>query len=369
VKPAETDVSILPVNHSSGICNVVTGTDIFHHIPRLLSENNLEGSACIVSDHTVAQLYEPAIQTCLANANIVTLPSFVFRPGEKSKSFSTLKRLLSHMIKTGMSRNDFVVALGGGVTGDLAGFAASIYMRGISYIQVPTTLLAQADSSIGGKTGINCPQGKNLIGAFHAPRLAICDLKTLDTLPLNHIKNGLAEIIKMAVIGDPECFIFLEKYAGLITHPEHRDKLEYALKASCQLKCQIVQKDEKETGIRTWLNLGHSFAHAIECSVGYGKLLHGEAVALGMLAAGQLAVKLSICNPIDVERIRSLLILVGLPVRLPKMDIQTVSKCMMLDKKNRFGKLRLVLPEQIGTVTIIDNVSVNLIETSLHKLI
>ncbi len=368
MKSADSCLSRQFVKHACGSYSVVTGVNILHELPGLLPKNLVSGRACIVADTTVARLYEKTVSDILEKADIKMLPAFRFRPGEKSKSFSTLQRLLTHMASIGTLRNDFIVALGGGVTGDLAGFAASIYMRGISFIQIPTTLLAQADSSIGGKTAINLTQGKNLVGTFHAPELVICDLKTLDTLSTRHIRNGLAEIIKMTIIGDPECFEYLEQHARTITRKNNRHKLAYALKAACRLKCRIVEKDEKESGIRTWLNLGHTFGHAMECSAGYGKLMHGEAVGMGILAAGMLAVRLSICHPDDVERIRSLLLQTGLPVRPPDLNLKDVMINMTLDKKNRSGLQRLVLPEKIGKVTLVDNVDRATIEESIRTL-
>ena len=268
-----------------------------------------------------------------------------------------------------MSRNDYIVALGGGVTGDLAGFAAAVYMRGIRFIQIPTTLLAQADSSVGGKTGVNLPAGKNLAGAFHAPSLVICDPDTLDTLPLRHIRNGLAEIIKMAIIGDACLFEFLETHAGTIISPAGRPQLLQALKSACALKCKTVEEDERETGVRIRLNLGHTFAHGIECVAGYRELLHGEAVALGILAAARMAVAMSLCPPTVAERIEKLLERIGLPVHLPHLDRQAILNAISRDKKSRSGVLRLVLPEKIGSVVLVENPDLRLIDRIMMEQI
>lgn len=344
------------VAHADGVYRVVIGHSVLPMLPDLIPDTGNRSRTCIVTDGRVAGLYENSVSGILKHAGIEQTASFTFPPGEKAKSFSILKRLLYHLARHGITRTDCIIGLGGGVTGDLAGFAASIYMRGISHVLIPTTLLAQADSAIGGKTGINLPFGKNLVGSFHAPVLALCDLKTLDTLPQRHIRNGFAEIVKMALLGDPALFEFLEIHAGSITHMRGRAELTHALIASNRLKCQIVEQDEKESGIRIHLNLGHTFAHGLECLAGYRKLLHGEAVAIGLIAATRLAVTLSICQKDVLDRLTLLLERTGLPVQAQGLNTQAITEILLRDKKNRSGKLRLVLPESIGRVIVVDDI-------------
>ena len=357
----------LTVTHGSGKYEVVIGHKILQHLPALLPKTATSSRYCLVADRTVHSLYGSTLSSLLRDAGRQLLPPFEFIPGERSKTVSSLTRLLQHLASIGMCRNDIIIALGGGVTGDLAGFAAAIYMRGIPYIQIPTTLLAQADSSIGGKTGINLPQGKNLVGAFHAPLLVMSDLSTLDTLPLRHIRNGLAEIFKMAVIGDLTLFEFLETHAGQLTLSSDRSDLIHALIAACKQKCDIVERDEKESGIRTILNLGHTFAHGFECVVGYGKLLHGEAVGLGILAACRLAVTLSVCSEDLTDRVRDLLTALGLPTKIPAMDVTAVMDVMLRDKKSRSGTIRFVLPESIGRVKIVEIADIHATKNHLKQ--
>jgi 3-dehydroquinate synthase len=353
------------VKHAAGMYRVVIGNSVLPLLPVLLPDTIHRGRICIVADERVAGIYENSVSGILKSAGIEQTDSFTFPPGEKSKSLSILKRLLHHLALHGITRTDSILGLGGGVTGDLAGFAASIYMRGISHILIPTTLLAQADSAIGGKTGINLPLGKNLVGSFHAPVLALCDLKTLDTLPIRHIRNGFAEIVKMALLGDPGLFEFLETHAGSITRMRGRAELTQALIASNQLKCRIVEQDEKESGIRIHLNLGHTFAHGLECVAGYRKLFHGEAVAIGLIAATRLAVALSICQQEVLDRLTSLLEQTGLPLHARGLNTQAIPEILMRDKKTRSGRLRLVLPERIGCVTVVDDVDPALLKQCL----
>ncbi len=354
------------IKHGTGNYPVVIGHATLPSLPEFIPDTLKSRRACIVSDKHVAELYQYQISEILENSKIKQLEPFIFQPGEKSKSLSTVKRLLNHLVRHQVTRTDFILGLGGGVTGDLSGFAASIYMRGIPHIQIPTTLLAQADSSIGGKTGINLPTGKNLVGSFHAPTLVLCDLKTLDTLPLRHIRNGFAEIIKIAIVGDADLFMFLENHIESILQKQGRMVLMQALITANKLKSKIVEEDEKEHDVRIFLNLGHTYAHGLECVDGYRTFLHGEAVAVGLLAATRLAVMLSICHRDVFDRVKNLLELSGLPTQIHKLNKNALVEAMNRDKKNRSGKLRIVLPERIGQVTVVDDVRPELLVQSLE---
>lgn len=354
------------VKHSAGVYPVIIGDSTLSLLPTLIPDTLKSCRICVVTDRRVAQLYKQQISEILNASGMTQLEPFVFQPGEKSKSLPTLKRLLIHLSEHQLTRTDLILGLGGGVTGDLSGFAASVFMRGIPHIQIPTTLLAQADSSVGGKTGINLPTGKNLIGSFHAPSLVICDLKTLDTLPQRHIRNGFAEIIKMALLGDADLFEFLEKHAASILQKHARAELMHALVTANKLKSKIVEQDEKEHGIRIFLNLGHTFAHGLEHIDGYRTLLHGEAVAIGLLAATRLSVSLSICQKDIFDRLKNLLERTGLPTQIHHFDKKSILEVMNRDKKNRSGKLQIVLPQHIGQVTVVEDVEPKLLIQSLN---
>lgn len=360
---------LMTVRHQNGQYPIILGRGLLDQPFQWPVKGLTDARTCIISDRTVMQLYGSTLEASLSKSGLRSLSAFTFKPGEPAKSFPTAQRLIRHLASCGMSRNDVIIALGGGVTGDLAGFAAAIYMRGIRYVQIPTTLLAQADSSVGGKTAINLPEGKNLAGAFHAPSLVLCDLKTLDTLPQRHIGNGLAEIIKAAVIGDPSLFRFLETHQARIAGSGNRAELEKALLTAIRLKAAIVEKDERETDARMILNLGHTFAHGLETVTGYRVLLHGEAVGLGMLAATRMACRLGICDESVFSRIRSLMLLSGLPVRCPAVDMQSVIDTMFRDKKARSGLLRFVLPVSIGSVVIRETDNTELAAQALSDLI
>ena len=344
----------LEVKHQGGSYRIEFGVGLLEQVADHLPAHLKESRFVVVTDRTVAGYYLDKATESLKKAGVTALEPFVFAPGERSKSLATYQRLLNHLCSVGMSRNDFIFALGGGVAGDLAGFAAASFMRGIPFIQCPTSLLAQADSSIGGKTAINLPAGKNLVGAFHFPELVIIDPLTLDTLPMRHRWNGFAEIIKIALIRDEELFQFIEIVSSYIMDPTHVDELEQIIFAAIRLKAEIVEEDEREKGIRTWLNLGHTFGHALEKIVGYGKLLHGEAVGLGMLMACDMALERGICDPDLPERLEYLLYKSNLPTAIPGNITQAdLLKFMKLDKKSVSGRQRFVLPVRPGEVRVV----------------
>jgi 3-dehydroquinate synthase len=306
------------------------------------------GPVVIVTNQTVAPLYLAQIQSALGarSCTVCLLPD-----GERYKTQTTLGQVYDALAAAKMSRDGAVIALGGGVIGDIAGFAAATWARGIDVLQVPTTLLAQVDSSVGGKTAVNHPAGKNLIGAFHQPVGVIADLSTLSTLPDRELKAGLAEVIKYGLIHDVHFLEWIETSlpALLARHP---DALAYAVQRSCQIKADIVARDERETGPRALLNFGHTFGHAIEAAAGYGAWLHGEAVATGMLLATRMSAKLGFVSMQDVARLQALLTRAGLPIDAPRMGVERALELMALDKKVLAGRVRLVLLEKLGTAAV-----------------
>ena len=309
------------------------------------------GRTVIVSDETVAAIHGPALQASLAAAGvtsgIVAVPA-----GEASKSFAELERLMDRMLAAGLDRKDVVVALGGGVVGDLAGLAAALYMRGIDFVQVPTTLLAQVDSSVGGKTAIDTPRGKNLVGAFHQPRLVLADIDLLATLPEVQLRSGWAEVLKHGLICDAPFFDWLagDGAAGARGDPA---ALERAVIRSVEIKSSIVGEDEKEAGRRALLNLGHTFGHAIEAELGFEEaaLAHGEAVALGCCMAFRFSVRQGLCAAADAERVEAVTAAAGLPTRLAQAGVfsaEALLERMAADKKAEAGGVTLILARRIG---------------------
>jgi 3-dehydroquinate synthase len=274
--------------------------------------------------------------------------TLVLPAGEAHKNLAAVARLLDALAQLGATRDACVLALGGGVVGDIAGFAAACWMRGIDFVQVPTTLLAMVDSAVGGKTGVDQPAGKNLIGAFHHPRAVIVDLDTLATLPDRELRAGLAEVIKTACIGDAGFFAWLEAHMDALLARD-ADALGHAIATCCRFKAGVVARDEREAGERALLNFGHTFGHALEVEAGYGALLHGEAVAVGMMLAARLSARLGMADDADAARLRALLQRCGLPIEPPPgLAADALLARMRLDKKNRAGSLRLILWRGIG---------------------
>lgn len=312
--------------------------------------------AVIVTDATVADLYLSATQDSLAGAGIET-HSVVVRPGEASKDFATLERLTEDILKHGLERRDLLVALGGGVVGDLAGFAAAVLLRGVDFVQIPTTLLAQVDSSVGGKTAINSAAGKNLIGAFHQPRLVLADTDSLSTLPRRELLAGYAEVVKYGLLGDADFFTWLEANGPALLDGDHA-LLAHAIRTCCDAKARIVAADEREAGQRALLNLGHTFGHALEAEAGYGDaLLHGEAVAVGMVMAFDLSARLGLCPAGDATRVRRHLSAVGLPTSLDETPLRGAAPARLIDhmwrdKKVSSGKMTFILARGIGQAMI-----------------
>lgn len=301
----------------------------------------LAGSQClVVSNVTVAPLYFEKLKPGLgdAAADLIELPD-----GEAHKTVSTVQSILDRLVESKAGRDVTIVALGGGVVGDIAGFAAACYMRGVAFVQVPTTLLAQVDSSVGGKTGVNHPGGKNLVGAFHQPRSVIIDTDTLSTLPDREFRAGLAEVIKYGAIADTEFLGWLEDNMATLLGRDP-EALALAIRRSCEIKAAVVAEDEREAGKRALLNFGHTFGHAIENTVGYGEWLHGEAVAAGML----MAAAMSDIEDAERQRLTSLVEAAGLPVDPPAAGAANLREAMKLDKKVQSNTIRLVLLRRLG---------------------
>lgn len=307
----------------------------------------------VISNTTVAPLYLERVTQALDG---LSWSSFLIDDGEAHKTFANVGLALDALAKLGATRDACVIALGGGVVGDLAGFSAACWMRGIDFIQMPTTLLSMVDSSVGGKTGVNLPAGKNLVGAFHQPRAVIADTDTLATLPEREYRAGLAEVIKGAAIGDPDFFAWLEANAAALNARETGPLIE-AIARKVQYKAGVVARDETEQGERALLNLGHTFGHALETAGKYKVLLHGEGVAVGMLLAAQLSERLSMSGSADTTRLHRLLDAVGLPTTIPPgMEPEPLLALMRLDKKNLAGTLRLILWRGIGQAEIVSGV-------------
>ena len=305
-----------------------------------LAEYVKGGDCLIVSNDSVAPLYLEALQANLGGKTVETIS---LPDGEVHKTVATLEAVLDKLVGSRANRDVTLIALGGGVVGDITGFAAACYMRGVAFIQVPTTLLAQVDSSVGGKTGVNHPLGKNLIGAFHQPEIILIDTDTLATLPERELKAGLAEVIKYGAIADAEFFTWLEANIDALLARD-TEALTHAIRRSCELKAHVVAEDEREAGRRAILNFGHTFGHAIEQCQGYGEWLHGEAVAAGMVMASML----SDISKEDVARLIDLLRRAGLPVKPPAIGAGAMQEAMRMDKKVLGKQLRFVLLRQLG---------------------
>jgi 3-dehydroquinate synthase len=289
----------------------------------------------------------------------------VLADGEVHKTLASLSTIIDALVSSRMNRDAAVIALGGGVIGDMAGFAAACYQRGIDYIQVPTTLLAQVDSSVGGKTAVNHPQAKNMIGAFHQPRCVIADTGTLTTLPDREYRAGIAEVVKYGLIYDAAFFEWLERNVEVLSKRENA-AIIYAVRRSCEIKAQVVGSDEREQGVRAILNLGHTFGHAIETASGYGNWLHGEAVAAGMVMAADLSQRLEWLPKSDLARAIRLIERFGLPIKPPRIGAQRARELMGMDKKVLDGRMRLVLLRKLGHADVVGDYSTAAFDATLH---
>ena len=314
-----------------------------------LSLENFEGyiagkDIAIVTNEVVAPLYLNEISDLFSNMNVI---EYILPDGEQEKKLKTVHKIIDRLMEAGLGRDSTLIALGGGVVGDITGFTASIFMRGINFIQIPTTLLAQVDASVGGKTAVNHKAGKNLIGTFHQPKCVICDSRFLETLKATEISAGLSEIIKYGLIYDREFFQWLQKNIQQILSNDPV-AVAHAIQRSCAIKAEIVAQDEKEQSVRALLNFGHTFGHAIEKLTGYGNWTHGDAVAVGMVLAARLSENMSLITPEDVQNIEEALTAANLPILLPSIDPTALLAAMKSDKKAKDRKIQLVLLKKIG---------------------
>lgn len=329
---------------------IIIGERVLPNLGSALNDVDFPEKVAIVTNPTVGDLYcEQVIDTLAAsgsNVSVIRVPD-----GEEYKTLETLENIYDVLIERHFDRYCGLIALGGGVIGDMAGFAAATFLRGIPLVQIPTTLLSQVDSSVGGKTGVNHPQGKNLIGAFYQPKHVHIDVVALETLPKREYASGLAEVIKYGIIRDPEFFKWLEDHRELLAD-RSADALTHAIMISCQIKADVVENDEKEHGVRALLNLGHTFGHAVETLAGYGVVKHGEAVSIGMVMAARTAHKLGYCSEDDITRIVDLLSYFDLPVVPPDFTVADYLSVMQRDKKVMDGKIRVVLNHGIGSAEL-----------------
>jgi 3-dehydroquinate synthase len=333
-----------PIYIDSGLIN---STD-------LLSNYIHSKRVCIVTNDIVAPLYLEAFKNKLDD---FIVDEIILPDGEAEKSLANFNVIMSHLLTHEHGRDTTLVALGGGVIGDITGFAAACYQRGVDFIQVPTTLLSQVDSSVGGKTAINHPLGKNMVGAFYQPKAVFIDIDSLKTLPVREFNAGMAEVIKYGILGDNNFFLWLENNLSAIKSGD-KDILAAMIEKCCQCKADIVAQDEKESGIRALLNLGHTFGHAIEAEQGYGNWLHGEAVATGMVLAAKLAVAMNLLKVSELRRIEAIILAFDLPIIAPEnMGLAEFVRHMRRDKKNIAGKLRFIIPTEIGKSEMRDDVT------------
>jgi len=317
---------------------------------------------CIVTNTIVAPLYLEKIKAKLTNFE---LDEIILPDGEAEKNLTNFEHIMSHLLGNEHGRDTTLIALGGGVIGDITGFAAACYQRGINFIQVPTTVLSQVDSSVGGKTAVNHPLGKNMIGAFYQPKAVIIDIDSLYTLPVREFNAGMAEVIKYGILGDYDFFVWLENNIEPIKAGDKKTLVK-VIEKCCQCKADIVAKDETEAGLRALLNLGHTFGHAIEAEQGYGNWLHGEAVATGMVLAAKLAVAMNLLEVSELCRIESLIKAFDLPLQAPEMMCcDDFVRHMRRDKKNIGGKLRFIVPTAIGKSEIRDDISQEILQQIL----
>jgi 3-dehydroquinate synthase len=372
-----------PLKHSDAITvdvalgdrayDIVIGRDVLGSLGARLAALRPGARTAVVTDRTVAKHWLEKTEASLAQAGIAT-SRIVVEEGEGSKSYRGLEEVSEALISARIERNDLVIALGGGVVGDLAGFAAAILRRGVDFVQVPTSLLAQVDSSVGGKTGINSPQGKNLLGAFHQPVLVIADTSVLDTLSPRQFRAGYAEVAKYGVLGDEAFFTWLDaNHADIFKGGAAR---EHAIATSCRAKAAIVARDERETGDRALLNLGHTFGHALEAATGFSdRLFHGEGVAVGMVLAAEFSASLGMISHADAERVARHLAEVGLPTHLQDIagfaqeglgDADRLMALMAQDKKVRRGRLTFILLEAVGRAVIARDVEPALVRDFLQ---
>ncbi|MFH0791579.1 MAG: 3-dehydroquinate synthase [Candidatus Omnitrophota bacterium] len=360
-------MKIVKVNLKGAAYNIVIGNNIIKLLSSYITKLSIGSDAYIITNARIKNKYGFILSNSLKSAGF-NVKFKLIPDSERSKSLDSLSLITRDLARFDKKRRVFVIAFGGGVIGDLAGFVASVYKRGISYLQIPTTLLAQVDSSIGGKTGVDLPQGKNLVGTFYQPGIVFSDLMFLQSLDLKQLRNGLAEVIKYGIIKDPQMFAYLEKrHQDILARKP--DALEYIVERSSSIKAVIVQQDEKEKkGIRTVLNFGHTIGHAIEAAGKYKKYTHGEAVALGMLAACDLSRQLGVIADNDLpQRIEALIGIIGLPVRIKGISCDDIITAYYRDKKFTGAKNKFVLIKNLGVSRIVEDIPLAVIKKVLYS--
>ena len=343
-------MKVVTVNLGENSYDIRIGSGLLPSLGQGCVSCGLTGTAAVVTNPTVNALYGDAVRASLHSAGF-SVATIEIPDGEEFKNSATLNSVYDALIEAGLDRKSFIVALGGGVVGDLAGFAAATFLRGIPFVQVPTTLLAQVDSSVGGKTAIDHPRGKNLIGAFYQPRLVLIDVETLSTLPRREYCAGLAEVVKYGIALDGSFFAFLEQQADALLAMEG-ECLAAVIKRCCELKAQVVELDEKEAGLRESLNYGHTLGHALETLAGYRSLVHGEAVAIGMALAARICALRGECRDDDVARILKLLGSFGLSVTPPSVERSQLLDALLKDKKSRGGSINFICNQGIGKYAV-----------------
>ena len=333
--------------------DILIGRGLRKRVGELLKAAFDPSRVVVITHPSINNLYgEEVMENFVAQGwatDIIEVPE-----GESSKNLSQAEKLYDHLLELNCDRKSVLVALGGGVIGDLVGFVAATYQRGIPFIQVPTTLLSQVDSSVGGKTAVDHPKGKNMIGVFYQPRLVVVDLETLRTLPSNEYRAGLAEIVKYGVISDASLFEFLEAHCKEILSLDH-ECLSHIIETSCAIKAEVVEKDERESRYRMILNFGHTLGHAIESLTDYSSFIHGEAVAIGMVRAAKLSHSMGKCSEEVPKRLEALLKKLGLPVEMPKLESSAVIESLYHDKKTMNHKIKFILVKEIGSIEIVDH--------------
>ncbi len=345
---------------------IYVGTNILANFAPTCQQHEIPKRVIIITDTNVARHYLKPIESNLFHFQF-EISSLVIPPGERQKSFARANKIFTELLQRGVGRKSAIVALGGGVIGDLAGFVAATYQRGVPYIQVPTTLLSQVDSSVGGKVAVNHPLGKNMIGAFYQPKFVWVDVECLQTLPEREVTCGLGEIIKYGIIRDAELFRYIETNLTEILKLDH-EAIMHVQARCCEIKSQLVSQDEREAGVRVILNFGHTVGHALEAAGEYRALKHGEAVLLGMVAESHIARSMELIDSATYQRIEELIRRVPFKCRIDSLKASNVLQAMNRDKKAVGGKKRFVLPTRIGEVRVVENVGVRLVQGSL-KLI
>jgi len=353
------------IDSENGRYEVVYGTDVLPSAAIRIKSLGENTGLFLLCSPRVARHWQGKFERALRSAGLRR--TIIFDDREKSKNIATVERVCRELVRAGADRRALLVAAGGGVVGDVAGFVAASYLRGVGLVHVPTTVVAQVDSAIGGKTGVNLPEGKNLVGAFYSPRLVLSDPGTLATLPAREFRSGLYEIIKYGVISDQRLFVFLEHSIEALTNRDAK-ALDFVIPRCIQAKAAVVSRDERESGLREILNFGHTFAHAFETATGYRKYLHGEAVGWGMIAASRLSQRMSLLTPESATRIEKLVRRVGPLPSLPLAKPSRLVEIMHADKKVRGGRLRLVLTRKIGTAETFGPVAPKLVAEVLRQL-